>query len=165
MYNLDLKLETERLVLICESYESMCAAAENGDELASDFKNAYQYHSALAEEGSFHKEDLIWYRTWTFYDKSENNVIGGGIFKGEPKEGGYVEIGYGISDEAQGCGYATEGIGCLINWAFNKMRVPGVIAESDKDNIASIRVLEKLEFERTHETEELYYWLKINKSI
>ncbi|MFT4143615.1 MAG: GNAT family N-acetyltransferase [Mobilitalea sp.] len=160
MYNLDFKLETERLVLICETYESMCLAAENGDELARDFSNAYHYHSVLAEEGSFKMEELIWYRTWTFYDKSVNRAIGGGIFKGEPKENGYVEIGYGICDDMQRHGYATEGIGGLINWAFNHMRVSGIIAETDKDNIASIRVLEKLGFVKTNETEEFYYWLK-----
>ncbi len=100
------------------------------------------------------------YRTWTFYSKSENRVISGGIFKGGPNENGYVEIGYGICDDMQKCGYATEGNGRLISWALNKMRVAGVIAETEKDNIASIRVLEKLGFEKTHETDEFYYWLK-----
>lgn len=160
MYNSKLKLETERLFLVCETYESMLLSAENGDELAHDFSGAYRYHSALADEGSFKREDLIWYRTWTFYDKSENRAIGGGIFKGEPNENGYVEIGYGICDEMQRCGYATEGNGCLINWAFNTMKAAGVIAETEKDNIASMRVLEKLGFKRTHETDEFCYWLK-----
>ncbi|SHL38090.1 Acetyltransferase (GNAT) domain-containing protein [Anaerocolumna jejuensis DSM 15929] len=160
MCDLKLKLETERLLLICETYEAMCLAAENGDELAKDFCGAYRYHNALADEGKFKKEDLIWYRTWTYYDKSDNRVIGGGLFKGTPNDFDYVEIGYGICDNMQSCGYATEGSGRLIIWALNEMGVAGVIAETEKDNIASICVLEKLGFEKTHETDEFYYWLK-----
>ncbi len=148
------------MLLICDTYEAMCLAAENGDELAKDFSGAYRYHKAFSDEGKSNKEDLIWYRTWNYYDKFDNRVIGGGIFKGIPNEIGYVEIGYGICDDMQKCGYATEGSGRLIIWALNEMKVAGVIAETEKDNIASICVLEKFGFEKTHETDEFYYWLK-----
>ncbi|WP_058304397.1 GNAT family N-acetyltransferase [Gorillibacterium timonense] len=156
----ELELNSERLVLVCDTYEAMCRTAEQGDELAIDFSHAYKYHRELAEQGLFAEEDLIWYRTWTFYEKSENKIVGGGLFKGKPNENGYVEIGYGISDDEQRRGYATEGNGRLVRWALDEMNVAGVTAETERDNIASIRVLEKLGFEKTHETDEFSYWLK-----
>lgn len=158
----ELELTTERLVLVCDTYDAMCRSAELGDELAADFSQFYKRHLALADEGSFTREDLIWYRTWTFYDKSENTVVGGALFKGKPNENGYVEIGYGMADDRQGRGFATEGNGRLVRWALEEMNASGVTAETEKDNAASIRVLKKLGFEQTHETDEFSYWLKRN---
>ena len=48
------------MLLVCETYEAMCLAAENGDELAHDFSHAYLYHKELADKGLFCREDLIW---------------------------------------------------------------------------------------------------------
>jgi len=56
------------------------------------------------------------------------------------------EIGYGILDEFQGQGYATEAVKLALKWAFEHPQVLAVEAESDPDNAASQRVLEKCGF-------------------
>ena len=56
---------------------------------------------------------------------------------------------YGIAEEHQGRGYATEAVTAAVSWALQQNAVSCVTAEVDKDNIASIRVLEKSGFELT----------------
>ena len=59
---------------------------------------------------------------------------------------GVVEIGYGIREEHQGRGYATEAVEAAVLWALRDPRVSAVEAEAEESNLASIRVLEKCGF-------------------
>ena len=59
---------------------------------------------------------------------------------------GSVEIGYGISAKYQGCGYATEAVDAMVSWALRQSEVRRVDAETEPDNKASQRVLEKCGF-------------------
>jgi RimJ/RimL family protein N-acetyltransferase len=58
---------------------------------------------------------------------------------------------YGILDEFQGQGYATEAVKLALKWAFDHPGVAAVEAESDPDNAASQRVLKKCGFQATGE--------------
>lgn len=71
--------------------------------------------------------------------------IGDAGFKGGPKNGA-VEIGYGIEAQYRNQGYTTEAVGCLLRWAFAQKDVYFIEAETDPENIASQRVLQKLGF-------------------
>ena len=71
--------------------------------------------------------------------------IGDLCFKGLEADG-IVEIGYGILEEYQGQGYATEAVGEAANWALQQPGVRRVEAETEPDNRASQRVLEKCGF-------------------
>ena len=73
-------------------------------------------------------------------------LIGCGGFKGSPSEHGSVEIGYSILPEYRGRNYAPEATASLIEWAFLHPGVRRIVAKTDPDNHASIRVLEKLRF-------------------
>jgi RimJ/RimL family protein N-acetyltransferase len=57
-----------------------------------------------------------------------------------------TELGlfYAISPAHQRCGYATEAAQALIEYAFQKLRLKRVIAETMVDNIASMGVMRKL---------------------
>jgi RimJ/RimL family protein N-acetyltransferase len=57
-------------------------------------------------------------------------------------------LGYCLDDAAWGQGYATEGAGALLEWAFETLDLNRVQAETDTRNLASARVLEKLGFVR-----------------
>ena len=57
-------------------------------------------------------------------------------------------LGYCLSDTAWGHGFATEGAGALLQWAFDTWDLNRVQAEADTRNAASARVLEKLGFLR-----------------
>ena len=66
-------------------------------------------------------------------------------FKGFNDDGS-VEIGYGIDEAYQGQGYATEAVNAAVMWALQQPGVTRVDAETESDNKASQRVLEKCEF-------------------
>ena len=81
--------------------------------------------------------------------ENEDGVqIGDLCFKGY-EDGQNPEVGYGINDEFQRRGYATEAVKLALEWAFAHPGVKAVEAETDPDNIASQRVLVKCGFKAT----------------
>jgi ribosomal-protein-alanine N-acetyltransferase len=67
-------------------------------------------------------------------------------FKGPPDERGIVEIGYSVLPEFEGQGLATEMVAAIVQWAKNQPFVRRIEAETNINNKASIRVLEKNNF-------------------
>ena len=87
-----------------------------------------------------------WYATWIIeLSDNDNQRIGNLCFKG--LDMGAVEIGYGLNNLYWGQGYATEAVRAMIEWVKSQDEVNKIEAESETDNIASIRVLEKSGFE------------------
>jgi RimJ/RimL family protein N-acetyltransferase len=80
--------------------------------------------------------------------RSEGVAIGGIGFKGPPQDDA-VEVGYGLAPSARGRGYATEALQAMVGLAGD-LGVATVRADTDLDNVASQRVLEKAGFRRTH---------------
>lgn len=91
-----------------------------------------------------HPDKWEWYAIWMIELKNGTH-IGELCFKGLD-ENGVAEIGYGISEEYQGNGYATEAVNAAVGWALELSGVKCVLAETESDNTASIRVLEKCGF-------------------
>ena len=85
-----------------------------------------------------------WYAIWII-ELSDGTHIGDLCFKGLDSNG-VAEIGYGILEEYQGQGYATEAVKAALRWAFQNPNVTAIEAETDADNAASKRVLEKCGF-------------------
>jgi RimJ/RimL family protein N-acetyltransferase len=79
--------------------------------------------------------------------------IGLSLADGEP---GVIKVGYTMSPAFQGRGYATEAVGALIDYAFDTLGADTVRAYASAENIASIRVAEKVgmqlveRYERRH---------------
>ena len=99
-----------------------------------------------------HPDQWDWYAIWMI-ELKDCTHIGEICFKGL-SEKGVVEIGYGIADEYQGRGYATEAVSAIVKWALMQPGVTNVVAETEKSNIASQRVLNKAGFLPTGETGE-----------
>lgn len=59
-----------------------------------------------------------------------------------------IEIGYTLSPEYQGNGYATEAVKAVINYVFSKLKKHRITASVDPDNIKSIKLLEKIGFRK-----------------
>lgn len=135
-------IETNRLKIYSASREQMEAfiAAQSVEIL----KEAYMemLNGCLA-----HPDQWEWYAIWMI-ERKDGTHIGELCFKGID-ESGSTEIGYGIADNYQGCGYATEAVTAAVLWALQQDRINCVTAEVDRDNTASIRVLEKTGFEPT----------------
>ena len=85
-----------------------------------------------------------WYAIWII-ELSDGTHIGDLCFKGLDSNG-VAEIGYGILEEYQGRGYATEAVEAALRWAFQNPNVTAIEAETEDDNAASKRVLEKCGF-------------------
>ena len=95
---------------------------------------------------------------WFVTLKESGQIIGDIGFKGRPSEERMIEIGYGFIEEYQNKGYATESARALIDWAFGTNEADFIVAETANNNIASIKVLEKLGMERIHESNGMLYW-------
>jgi len=61
--------------------------------------------------------------------------------EGEP---GVIKVGYTISPDVQGRGYATEAVQTLVDYALSTLGAEVVRAYADADNTPSIRVAEKV---------------------
>ena len=135
-------IETNRLKIYPASKEQMDVfiAAQSVDVL----KKAYteMLNGCLA-----HPDQWEWYAIWMI-ERKDGTHIGELCFKGIDVSGS-TEIGYGIAEDYQGCGYATEAVTATANWAFAQNTIHCVTAEVDRENIASIRVLEKAGFALT----------------
>ncbi len=90
-------------------------------------------------------ENRLWYTPWQMTLKADHSNIGDLCFKG-PARDNAVEIGYGILPAYEGRGYTTEAVQAMTRWAFDHENVVFVEAETDPDNKASQRVLEKCGF-------------------
>ena len=131
-------LETERLKIhpaAREEMERFIALQE--DEM---LKAAY---SEMLEGCIRHPKQWEWYATWMIELKNDTHV-GELCFMGLNE--GSAEIGYGIAEEHQGKGYATEAVNAAVQWALGQQNVSRIEAEAEEDNTASLRVLEKCGF-------------------
>ena len=132
-------IETDRLKLYAASKEQMEAfiAAQSVDVL----KAAY---TEMLEGCLTHPDQWEWYAIWMIEAK-DGRHIGELCFKGVTGEG-TAEMGYGIAEEYQGRGYATEAVNAAAAWALEQDVITCVTAEVDAENAASVRVLEKTGF-------------------
>lgn len=73
-------------------------------------------------------------------------VIGSVVFHGAPGEDGVVEIAYGVEQDSQQRGYATEGTLASVEWALSEPCVRVVRATTPTWHLSSRRVLEKCGF-------------------
>lgn len=142
-----IKLNTERLIIYTASREEMLEIIDaQTDEI---LKTAYR---EMLQGASDHPDQWEWYTIWMIEGK-DGTKVGSLCFKGLNDDGS-AEIGYGISTEYQGLGYATEAIGAAVSWALHQPGVRRIDAETEPDNKASQRVLEKCGFIPTGTTGE-----------
>lgn len=132
-------IETNRLKLYAASQKAMekFIAAQTVDVL----KAAY---TEMLNGCLEHPDQWEWYAIWMI-ELKDGTHIGELCFKGlDPN--GITEIGYGISDAYQNNGYATEAVKAVLDWAFHAPNVTAIEAETEDENTASKRVLEKCGF-------------------
>lgn len=122
--------ETEKLIEKTESFDPELAEAY-GEMLSGARENPEQYD---------------WYAVLEIKRRSDGKTVGDACFKGLP-ENGFPEIGYGIHDDEQNKGYATEAVRALCAWALAQDGVNGVEAEVEESNEKSKKVIFKCGFE------------------
>lgn len=73
-------------------------------------------------------------------------IVGSVVFHGAPDAEGAIEVAYGVEEESQGRGYATEAVGASVAWALSHPSVRVVRATTPPWHVPSKRVLEKCGF-------------------
>lgn len=137
-------IKTERLNIHIASKEEMedFIFLQTNDIL----RIAYQ---EMLDNALKNQDKWEWYAMWMI--ELKNGIhIGELCFKGLDTDG-ITEIGYGISSEYQMQGYATEAVKAVTEWAIKQSIVIKIEAETEDDNTASKRVLEKCGFIATNE--------------
>lgn len=148
---------TDRLRLVAGT--KVLAAAEIGDRMKfaellgvsvpetwppDNLRDVLDYIYGLYKE---HPEWEGWLTWYAVRIDNDYPILCGSIgFKGPPDKQGMVEIGYSVLPEFQGQGIATEMVAAIVQWAKQQPQVKRIEAETNTDNEASVRVLEKNNF-------------------
>jgi ribosomal-protein-alanine N-acetyltransferase len=102
------------------------------------------------------KEFLIWaenyqrennFCRWKVIEKASGEVVGSCGFA-RPHGTFEVELGYLLAQKHWGKGFGTEAARAAMQYGFEKLNFPEIIAMTDSENVASQKVLEKIGFAR-----------------
>lgn len=134
-------IKTKRLNIYPTSNEQMESLISN--QTLPDLKDAYQQML----DGCFrHPNQREWYAIWNIELNDESKAVVGNLsFKGLEADG-VLEIGYGMNSEYEGQGLMTEAVSAVVKWAVTQEGVKLIEAETEENNTASKRVLEKSGF-------------------
>ncbi len=94
---------------------------------------------------SFHKHELY---QWGVARKTDNRVIGTCTLAQIDTQNRRAEIGYILAREYWGQGMMREALTALCNFAFTTMNLNRIEADVDPRNAASLRILDRLGFQR-----------------
>jgi RimJ/RimL family protein N-acetyltransferase len=141
-------LETERLRLRMfreddfEAYARMCANADVMRYLASGVPltrlDAWRQMAMIIGHWT-----LRGYGPWAVEERATGTLLGRiGLFNPDGWPG--LELIWTLAREYWGRGYATEGAGRALQYAFDELRLPHIISVIHPENVASIRVAERL---------------------
>ncbi|MEO6168604.1 MAG: GNAT family N-acetyltransferase [Chitinophagales bacterium] len=139
-----------------DSLEKELGLTPSGRTISPELKEAL--HESILPAVAANSTDLLFYTLWTMFTKHEHQMVGDLCFKGPPNEQHEIEIGYGTYTPFRGNGYMTEAINAMIRWASGIPNVAAIIAETDKNNVASIRALQKNHFVAFKTTESMIWW-------
>ncbi len=162
-------VETKRLILKPLTYEQLLKyircdnsletelnIKETSRSISTELKEALE-HTILPNVADKNK-NYLYSTLWTIIFKEENRMVGDICFVGEPDKEGEVEIGYGTSSEFRNRGFMTEAVKGMVSWAKKQSCIKSIVADTEKTNISSFKVLEKNSFKKYGETETLFKW-------
>ena len=81
---------------------------------------------------------------FTVETADDDRLVGDVGLRVAEDEPGVIMVGYTMAPAAQGNGYATEAVGALVDYAFDRLDADIVRAYADAANVASVRVGEKV---------------------
>jgi len=68
-----------------------------------------------------------------------------------------AELGFAVAHAHWGKGYGSEAVGIALDYAFSELELHRLEADVDPDNLASLKLLERLGFEREGYLPERWY--------
>lgn len=170
-----INIRTERLKVVALNAKQLLLAEEDFQRLEREI-GVTVTQTKLDEEMQYamqvrrrkvleDEEHYLWLTNWAIISMDTNSLVGFVMLKGRPNKAGEVIIGYGIESEYRCKGYATEAVGGLVNWVFENPEAKYVIADTEKINVSSHKVLIKNGAEKYRETDELLWWKIKNSKI
>lgn len=151
-----MELKTERLILIPLTARQLRLWTEDGAALERELQCSYDAEPLRGDFLEIVKnqvqaterdgQNFVFHSFWFILRKEDRVVVGSADFKAPPDENGEVEIGYGLGERYEHCGYMTETVSAMCRWAAGLGTVSRVTAETEADNKASHRVLERCGF-------------------
>lgn len=161
-------LETERLSLLPLQACSLALSLEDYEKMQTEL-GLNVTNTILDEEMQYAMkvrlrkvlediENYLWLTNWAIVHKEQNQIIGFIMLKGCPNENGEVIVGYGIEEKYRRNGYATEALKRLTDWVFENPKALCVIADTEKTNVPSHKVLENIGAVKYKEDDELIWW-------
>ncbi len=151
-------IKTKRLELVMLNHKQLKALANDVSKLEEEMECYYQgeeiddvYKNIIITQEAKLKEESnsnlhLWHTLWLIIKKEDRVIVGTIDFKGEPNAKGEAEIGYGLGKLHEHNGYMTEAVQAFCKWGREKMGIKYIIAETELDNIASQRVLQRCGF-------------------
>ena len=156
-------IQLEKYILNDNTLEQELNLNETSRSISPERKEALE--QTILTNVADTSKNYLFSTLWTLISKDDNKMVGDLCFVGAPNTVGEIEIGYGTYDLFAGLGFMTEAVGGMISWAKNQPEIHAIIADTEKQNTASFRVLEKNGFVKTGETETLLKWNLSVKSI
>jgi RimJ/RimL family protein N-acetyltransferase len=150
----DATIETERLVLrrpIASDVKGILAIHSDPEVLRflgpppPSLTTAWRNLAMMV--GHWH---MLGYGPWIVTDKSTSEIVGRvGLWNPDGALG--VELGWTVKRSRWGQGIATEASKASLEWAWANLEIDHIISLMHRENVASIRVAEKLgeQFERS----------------
>jgi RimJ/RimL family protein N-acetyltransferase len=80
---------------------------------------------------------------WATYTKADNEFIGWCGLKHLPEKN-EIDLGYRFIKTAWGKGYGTESATHTLEYGFNTLQIPLITGKAHVENIASLKILEKI---------------------
>ena len=148
--------QLEKYILNDNSLEEELNLKETSRSISPELKEALE--QTILPNVADTSKNYLYSTLWTLISKKENKMVGDLCFVGAPNADGEIEIGYGTYDIFAGLGFMTEAVGGMISWAKKQPEIHAIIADTEKQNTASFRVLEKNDFVKTGENETLLKW-------
>ncbi|MEO6819176.1 MAG: GNAT family N-acetyltransferase [Ginsengibacter sp.] len=105
------------------------------------------------------KTNYMYTTLWVIIGKQENKIIGGISFMGAPDVNGDIEIGYGCYKEFRNKGFMKEAVRGMLEWAGNQPDVFNVTACSNKNNIASTKIISQNKMLLINEAGGIFNWV------
>lgn len=127
-----------------DSFVRMLGAVVTDEWPTSDMRDVQDHFARQLETGAAAPGWMMWYLLAR--GKGLPRLVGAVGHYGAPTADGWVTIGYGICPSDEGQGYASEGLAGMIHWGRAATRLAGWRATTFERHGASIRVLEKNDF-------------------
>lgn len=151
-------LKTERLVLRPLQHSDLDDLFEYAQDSDVYKMGMWQPYDSLEEARkhldellTFYMKGLMW---WAIEYKADRKMIGRIELTDIDRDDKHAEISYALNKRYWRQGIMSEAMDCIINYAFDEMKLNRLYARTLTDNESSCKLLEKFGFQREGQLRE-----------